>query len=139
MKKLAILILPLSLCAFATSASANDDAKQRPWVLKMKEKFPDHHAGWEKTYDAVQAAKAAWRAFLDGEWKSADNKAKRTLEMRQKHHDLQVAVWKAENEHAQWGMGWRNMHIERVDKALADFKAKLEAKANKGGAPAPTK
>jgi len=131
MKKLATLILPLALFAFATTAKAEEDPKQRPWVLNMQKKFPDQHAAWTKTFDAVQAAKAAWKAFTEGEWKSADKKAKNSLELRQKHHDLQVAVWKTENDHAQWSIAWRNMHIENADKAFADFKAKLEAKGRK--------
>lgn len=129
MKKLATWLLPLALLTFSTGALAQENPKEKPWILNMKKKWPDQHGAWEKAFDATAAARAAWKAFADGEWKTAGKAGWNNAELRQKRHDLFNALRNAEIAQAEWSIGWKKFEMKNELEGFEKFKAKAAAKA----------
>lgn len=132
MKRLALLapmILAMSSVALAQDPkqAAQDDPKQKPWVLNMKAKHADWHAKWEKAFDALQAARAALKPAHE-QWKEVA-KAKDVAKMkdlRPKVLELRAALWKAEIDWQNWHVEWKKFQVSKLQEGIAKHEERIK-------------
>jgi hypothetical protein len=114
-------------------------------ALAARKALLDKYLGsYEKNYDAVVAAREAWKTFVDSQWKAAKGEEQKKL--RPQMLKLRADLWRAEIHWQEWHMSWLNYHLGMAKsfanalpiwtKNVAAYKATIERlrdqlKANK--------